>query len=328
MKKKVLITRRIPEAGIDILKKGDYDITLNEEDRVLSHGEILKLSRGCNGILCLLTDRVDDEILGNVTNLEGIANYAVGFDNIDIDAATMRGIPVSNTPGVLTDATADLTLSLIFTVARRIVEADSFVREGKWGGWGPTQFLGADVWGATLGIIGMGKIGKAVALRGKGLNMNIVYYSPGEDKEIEEEMGISRVDLKELLSISDFVTLHVPLNSETRHLIGNDELEMMKETAFLINTSRGPVVDEVALAFALKNNIIAGAGLDVYENEPEITPELMGLKNVVMLPHIGSATNTARAKMAVMAAENLVAMLEGGDIPNLVNPDYTKRKKG
>ncbi len=323
---KVFVTRTIPDAGLEILKN-NFDVTVNSEDRPITMDKLIDSASGSDGILCLLTDRIDDKTMDHIPNLKGIANYAVGFDNIDIDAATKRGIPVSNTPGVLTDATADLTIALIFAVARRIVEAETFLRDGTWSGWGPMQFLGADVSGETLGIIGMGKIGYAVAKRASGLGMKIVYYDTKRNEAAESELDAEMMTIPSLLSSADFVTLHIPLFEKTRHLIGKAEFEMMKQTAFLINTSRGPVVDEVALATALKEGEISGAGLDVYEFEPEVTEELLALKNVVLLPHIGSATTKTRSKMAVMAAENLVAMLKGGEIPNLVNPDYIKHKK-
>jgi len=322
----VFVTRIIPDIGLEILRD-NFNVSINPEDRPIARSKLIDLASDSDGILCLLTDRIDGEIMDLIPDLKGIANYAVGFDNIDIDDATRRGIPVSNTPGVLTDATAELAIALIFAAARRIVEADVFMRGGTWSGWGPMQFLGADIAGATLGVIGMGKIGYAVAKRAKGLGMRIVYFDTQRNEDAEKEFSAEMMTIPELLSSADFVTLHIPLFEKTRHLIGKAELEMMKPTAFLINTSRGPVVDEAALAKALKEKKIAGAGLDVYEFEPKVTKELLALKNVVLLPHIGSATTVTRGKMAVMAAENLVSMLKGGDIPNLVNPDYIKYKK-
>ncbi len=326
MKKKLLITREIPEAGITVLRER-YEVVVYEKETPLKKEALIKMASGCDGILTLLTDKIDAEIIEALPTLKGIANYAVGFDNIDINSATKRGIAVSNTPGVLTDATADLTIALIFAVARRVVEADQFTRTGKWKGWGPTQFLGADVRGATIGIVGLGKIGTAVANLAHGIGMKVVYFNRGENSDIESSLNAQQLPLEELLSTADFVTLHVPLTKETEHLMGEKEFKTMKETAYLINTSRGKVVDEGALVTALKENIIAGAGLDVYEEEPKINPGLLKLDNVVLLPHIASATTTARTKMAVMAAENLVAILEGENIPNLVNPDFRKNLK-
>jgi len=321
MTKKVLVTRKIPDNGLKILG-GRYELILNEHDRPMTSDEIAQRVAGIAGILCLLTDRIDEGIMASAPNLAGIANYAVGFDNIDIAAATRRGIPVTNTPGVLTEATAELTIALMFACARRIPEAQQLARSGAWKGWGPMQFLGADIAGATLGVVGMGKIGRAVARRGYGLGMRIVYYEEAPLAPASLGFEGRHVTLPELLSTSDFITLHVPLTERTRRLIGSRELASMKPTAYLINTSRGQVIDEGALADALARGVIAGAGLDVYEQEPTINPGLLALDNCVLLPHIGSATTTTRRKMAETAAECLVAMIEGTTIPNLVNPQY------
>jgi glyoxylate reductase len=276
--------------------------------------------------LCLLTDTIDEKFFDARPNIRAVANYAVGFNNIDVQAATNRGIPVSNTPGVLTDATADLAFALIFSVARRIVQADGHLRSGNWGGWGPMQFLGSGVWGAVLGVVGMGNIGRAVARRGAGLNMTVCYTDDFVPEGVDFGFPARKLPLEELLETADFISLHVPLTPDTRHLIGKPELSRMKRTAYLINTSRGPVIDETALADALKQGDIAGAGLDVFEHEPRVTNALLTLPNTVLLPHIGSATEKARTDMAVMAAKNLIAMLEGDEIPNLVNHDYVKHR--
>jgi glyoxylate reductase len=323
--KTVLVTRAVPQAGIDLLSER-YRVILNEHDRPLTDVELLELSRECDGLLCLLTDTIDGDFFDKRPNIRAVANYAVGFNNIDTTAATERGIPVSNTPGVLTDATADLTFALIFSVARRIVCADTHLRSGRWNGWGPMQFLGSGVWGATLGIVGMGNIGRAVALRGVGLSMPVCYTDESIPEDTDFGFPAARLSLDELLKTADFISLHVPLTPATRHLIGKPELSLMKKRAYLINTSRGPVIDEVALASALTNGDIAGAGLDVFEHEPKVTEELLALPNTVLLPHIGSATEQARTDMATMAARNLIAMLEGDEIPNLVNPDYVKNR--
>jgi glyoxylate reductase len=325
-RKKVFVTRKIPAPGLELLDE-TFDVTVFGEDRAISRSELLDAVPGRDGILCLLTDTIDGETMDAAPALSGIANYAVGYNNIDIDAATRRGIPVSNTPGVLTDATADLAISLLFACARRIVEADAFVRTGEWTGWGPMQFLGADIAGATLGIVGMGQIGSAVATRAHGLGMVVIYHDSQRNEEIEKLTAARHVALPELFTAADFISLHVPLTEETHHLVGDDEFKTMKQTAILINTSRGPVVDEEALCSALEKNDIAGAGLDVYEGEPRITPGLKELPTVVLLPHIGSATKRTREKMAVMAAENLVAMLTGKPIPNLVNPEYKNSRR-
>jgi glyoxylate reductase len=327
MKNKILVTRIIPDSGLQILDRR-YDLIINDHDYPMTAGQIVARVADVAGILCLLTDRIDGTVMEAAPGLLGIANYAAGTDNIDIAAATARGIPVSNTPGVLTDATAELAIALMFACARRIPEAERFVRSGAWQGWGPMQFLGADIAGATLGIVGMGKIGQAVGRRGHALGMQIVYHEEAPVNEAALGFAARRLALPELLSISDFVSLHVPLTEKTRRLIGTGELSMMKPTAYLINTSRGQVVDETALAGALKSGVIAGAGLDVYEQEPAIHPGLLRLESCVLLPHIGSATTSTRQRMAATAAANLVAMIEGTVIPNLVNPDYINHRSG
>jgi glyoxylate reductase len=325
-KERVLVTRLIPAAGIEALAKR-YDVVVHRRDRPMTQKEIISEIGNAVGVLCLLTDRIDGRVMDAAPGLVGIANYAVGFDNIDVAAATSRGIPVSNTPGVLTDATAELAVALIFACARRLGEAERHLRSGTWRGWGPMQYLGADIRGATLGIVGMGKIGRAVGKRGHGLGMRIVYFEEGPVDRSALGFPAEPVSLADLLSRADFVSLHVPLNEKTRHLIGDKELLAMKPTTFLINTSRGPVVDEAALADALGRGTIAGAGLDVYEEEPKVNRRLLTLDNCVLVPHIGSATTTARANMALMAATNLIAMIEGDEVPNLVNPDYVKNKR-
>ncbi len=317
----VFVTRMIPQPGIDILQKQCDRVDINPEDRVLSKEELIDGVKGRDGVLCLLTDTIDEDVFVAARGVRIFANHAVGFNNIDVKAATRHGIMVTNTPGVLTDATADLTWALILAVARRIVESDSYTRAGKYRGWGPLLLLGESVADATLGIVGAGRIGAAVAERSAGFKMNILYADTGRNEALEKKGKAKRVDLEELLKESDFVSLHVPLLPETTHLIGSRELGMMKKTAFLINTCRGPVVDEKALVEALKSGQIAGAGLDVYENEPLLEPGLTDLDNAVLLPHIGSATVKARTKMAVMAAENLIAGLKDERPPNLVNPD-------
>ncbi len=326
MPDKILITRQIPGEGLAVIE-GDYDLVVNEHDRPMTPDELLAGVKDAVGLLCLLTDRIDGVLMDAAPRLLGIANYAVGYDNIDIADATVRGIPVSNTPGVLTDATAELAVALIFACARRICEAERHLRTGLWNGWAPMQFLGTDIKGATLGIVGMGKIGQAVAVRGHGLGMRIAYCDETPIGERRLGLTAERVELGELLAGSDFVSLHVPLTEGTRHLIGKRELAMMKPTAFLINTSRGPVVDEAALAEALEKGVIRGAGLDVYEGEPKVHPGLLSIESCVLLPHIASATRSARTNMAIMAGTNLAAMIEDREIPNLINPDYTNNRR-
>ncbi len=322
----VFITRRIPEEGIRIVAE-HCEVEVSEYDGVLPREMLLEKVRGRDGILCLLTDTIDREVMEAAgPNLKVIANYAVGYNNIDVEEATRRGIMVTNTPGVLTETTADLAWALMMSVARRIVEADRFVRAGKFRGWEPMLFLGTDVFGATLGLVGFGRIGQAMARRALGFNMRVLYYDLVQAPfHVEKELRAEFRALPELLQEADFVSIHVPLTKETYHLIGEKELRLMKKEAYLINTARGPVVDEKALVRALKEGWIRGAALDVFEREPEIEPELLELDNVVLAPHIGSASYATRTKMAVMAAENLVRALQGEVPPNLVNPEVLQR---
>lgn len=318
MKPKVFVSRRIPQPGLDIVEK-ECEVKINPYDRVLTKGELIEGVKGIAGLLCLLTDTIDGEIMSVSTNLRIISNYAAGYNNIDVEEATKRKIMVTNTPGVLTDTTADLAWALLMSIARRIVESDKFTREGKFKGWAPMLFLGSDVHHSTLGIIGLGRIGQAIAKRARGFEMRILYTDViRAPKEVEDELGAKFVSLDELLSSSDSVTIHAPLLPETHHLIGEKELKKMKKTAYLINAARGPLVDEKALVQALQERWIAGAALDVYENEPDLAPGLSQLDNVVIVPHIGSASTATRERMATMAATNLVAGLKGEVPPNLV----------
>lgn len=322
----ILVTRQIPEAGLEILKKNFKNVIVNTKDRNLTYNELIKKVRGVDAILCLLNDRIDAKVIANMDKCKVISNYAVGFNNIDIEEATKRGIIVTNTPGVLTDATADLTWALILAVTRRIVEADRFVRKGKFKGWAPMLLLGSELAGKTLGIIGAGRIGTAVGLRAKGFKMKVLYFNPNKNETLEEGVGAKKVSLETLLKNSDIVTIHVPLNPKTKHLIGAKELKLMKKGAYLINTSRGEVVDEKALIKALKTGKLAGAGLDVFEHEPFVPKELIELDNVVLTPHIGSATVEARTKMAIVAAENIVKVLSGKIPANVVNPEVLSKR--
>ena len=322
---KIFVTRRIPEPGLKLLEK-HHQVEVNRYDRVLTKEEIIKGLKGKDGLLCLLTDPIDADVINSEPKLKMIASYAVGYNNIDIKAATKRGIPVSNTPGVLTDATSDMAWALLFSVARRIVEADKFTRAGKFKGWGPMLMHGQDVTNRTLGVVGAGRIGTAFALKSKGFNMNVLYVDEKKNETLEKEVNAKKVTFDELLKKSDFISLHVPLIPSTHHLIGEKELKMMKKNAVLINTSRGPVVDEQALVFALKEKQIFGAGLDVYEHEPEMTEELKKLDNVVLQPHSASATIESRTKMAIMAAENMVAGLKGEIPTNCVNKEVFKER--
>lgn len=324
---KVYVTMRIPQAGLDMLAE-HFDVEVNPEDRLLTQKELIEAVKDADALVSLLSDTISSEVMDAAPRLKAIHNYAVGFNNIDIAAATQRGICVTNTPGVLTDATADLAFALILATARRVVEADKFMRAGKFTGWKPMLFLGTDVHHKTLGIIGFGRIGQAVAERAAGFKMRVLYTGRHrQPEEVEKRCRAEFVSMETLLAESDFISLHVPLTPETRHLIGEPQFNMMKKTAILINTARGPVVDEKALVRALKSGRIAGAGLDVYEQEPEFEPELAEMDNVVMLPHIGTAAVETRTKMSVMVAEDAIAVLKGERPAHLVNPEVWERRK-
>lgn len=322
MRPTIFVTQRIPEPALELLRAvGDVDVN-PDPDRVLSRDELIEAVRTHDYLLCLLTNKIDAGVMDANPNLKVIANFAVGFDNIDVAAATARKIPVTNTPGVLTETTADFAWALLMAVARRVVEGDQFMRAGKYKAWGPMLLLGSDVYGKTLGVVGFGRIGRAVARRALGFAMRVLYAdATPADAATEQELRATRVDLDTLLRESDFVTLHTPLLPETYHLINAETLAKMKPTAYLINTARGPVVDEKALVAALKTGQIAGAALDVYEHEPACEPELLTMPNVVLAPHIASASLETRTKMACMAAENLIAVVKGERPANLVNPE-------
>ena len=318
---KVLVTGNLPDDIVSSIQ-AHHDVQIHTEDRPMDRSAILSSVGGVQGLLCMITDQVDRELLDKAPDLKIVANFGVGFNNIDVAVATERGIMVTNTPGVLTDATADLTLALILAVGRRVVESDHYTRAGKFQYWAPFYFLGHEISGKTLGIVGMGRIGEAVAKRAAGFNMPVLYHNRQRlDPKQEERLGANYATLDILLKESDFVSVHVPLTDRTQHLISTRELALMKTSAFLINTARGPVVDERALLTALQSGAVAGAGLDVYENEPLITSGLKDLPNVILLPHVGSATVETRRRMAAMAVENLMAGLEGRMPPNCLNPD-------
>jgi lactate dehydrogenase-like 2-hydroxyacid dehydrogenase len=316
MRKRVYVTRSLPGPVYERLRK--YSVEINEEDRPPSEDELIEKIRNKHGIISLLTDPISRRVIDAARNLKIIANYAVGYDNIDVEYATRKGIMVTNTPGVLTDATAELAWALLFAVSRRIVEADSFTREGKFKGWSPTLLLGTEISGKTIGIVGAGRIGTAFGLKSKGFNVNLLYFDNRENQVLEKEVNAKRVCLNKLLKESDFISLHLPLTPETYHIIGKKEIKMMKKSTYLINTSRGPIIDENALMEGLESGEIKGAGLDVYEKEPLIPERMKRFPNIVLLPHIGSATEEARVKMALLAVENLVKGLEGETPPNLV----------
>lgn len=310
----VVITRPIPEAGVDLLRHR-YQVKMNLQDRVLRPEELVRFARGAQALLIQLTDRIDGKILDGIgRQLKVVANYAVGFDNLDLAAAKKRQVVVTNTPVVSTEAVAEHAFMLLLAVARRLVEADKFVRAGKYHLWELDLFLGQELRGKTLGILGLGHIGSRVAEIGAlGYQMKVLYYDPAHpnDRDLRQRLGAEPATIRKLLTNSDYLSLHVPLTPKTRHLIGRIELQSMKKTAILINTARGPVVDEKALIAALKNGIIWGAGLDVYEFEPKISKELMRLPNVILTPHIASSTHEARDAMARLAAKNIIAVLEG-----------------
>ncbi len=319
MKPKVYVTRRVPDLGLDMVLK-TCEAEVWEGELPVPRDLLLEKVRDINGLYCLLTDRVDEALLDAAPNLRVVSNYAVGYNNIAVDVCTARGIPVGNTPGVLTDTTADFAFALLMAAARRIVEGARYVANGKWRTWGPKLLRGVDVYGGTLGIVGFGRIGQAVARRARGFDMRVLYYDPyaeGLDPDVADA-----VDLEMLLSQSDFVSIHVPLSDETHHLIGEAELAQMKSTAVLVNTARGPVVDPDALLRALQTQVIAAAALDVTEPEP-LPPDhpLVSLPNCIVCPHIASASIATRNKMAVIAAENLLAGLEGRHLPHCVNPE-------
>ncbi|MGB3939714.1 MAG: D-glycerate dehydrogenase [Candidatus Cloacimonas acidaminovorans] len=317
MKPILFLTRRIPEPAIKRLEE-KFTLKINPYNRALTHQELIEGVKDAEALICLLTDNIDKEVISAAPKLKVISSYAVGYNNIEVEYATQRGIAVCNTPGVLTETTADLTWALILATCRRISESERFLRKGNFKGWEPMLMLGLDVYGKTLGIIGMGRIGQAVAKRATGFAMRIIYYN---DVPVSNTLPFetTETDLQTLLKEADIITLHLPLTKETFHLIGKEEFALMKENAVLINTSRGAVIDEKELIKALSEKRIFSAGLDVYENEPDIPQELLALENVVLLPHIGSASIETRTKMALLAAENAIAVMEGRKPPAQVN---------
>ncbi len=321
MKPRVLITREVPEAALAVVRDG-CELQYNSSDRQLAPGELVQAMADKDGLLCVVTDRVDDAVLAASSTLKVVSTVAVGYDNIDVATATARGVAVANTPGVLTESSADLAWGLLFSIARRITEGDRYIRAGKWRDWKLMLMAGHDIYGQTLGLVGMGRIGQAVARRARGCGMRILYHNRQRvEASVEAALGATWVPLPALLEQADFVSLHVPLAPETTRFIGEAELRQMKPTAYLINTARGPVVDEQAVIRALQEGWIAGAALDVFEQEPEVPLALRDLENVVLVPHIGSASVATRTRMAVMAAENLVAVLRGERPQHVVNPE-------
>lgn len=321
----ILVTQKVPHPAYPPLEAiGDVEANM-KEGAIWPHEELLRRGPGHDYIYCLLTDTIDAKFLeacaAGTPRLKMVATMAVGFNNIDVEAATRLGIAISNTPGVLSDTTADLAFALLMATARRLPEAERYLRAGKYTGWAPLLFCGAEVHGSTLGLIGAGRIGKIVAKRARGFDMKVIYYNTHRMSSEEEAMyDLTYMPMEHVLRESDFVSIHTPYMPSTHHLFGERELKMMKPTAILINTARGPIVDEKALVQALQDGTIAGAGLDVFEQEPAVEPELLTMENVVLLPHIASGSLKTRTRMATMASENIVAHAKGEQPPNLVNP--------
>ncbi len=320
---RVLLMHPILDPGPSILAEA-VEVVSYPPDGPLDEASIRQAAEGCVGIVSQLMDPIRETVL-STPGLKCVSNVAVGFDNIDVGAATTHKVMVTNTPGVLDDSTADFAFTLLMATARRVVEADNFTRSGRFRGWAIDMMLGHDVFGATLGLVGIGRIGRGVARRAKGFNMRVLYFDPQRlPREAEEQLGATAVDLGRLIAESDFISIHVPLTQETHHLMSTQQFNAMKRTAILINTSRGPVVDEAALVEALTGRKLAGAGLDVYEREPAVHPGLIALPNVVLAPHIASATVQTRSEMSAMAARNMATAVRGGRPPNLVNPEVKR----
>lgn len=324
MKQKVFISGKIPTVAYEMLSK-EFDVTMHDDLRLLTKEEIIDGVKNSDALLSLLSDNIDADIIAAAPNLKIIANYGAGFNNIDLKAASARKIPVTNTPAVSTDATAELTFGLLLAIARRIVEGDKVTRSGNFTGWAPLYYLGTEVTGKTLGVIGMGNIGRAVAKRAKGFDMRVIYYDKiRQSAEVENALGIEYMSTEEVIKNADFLTLHANYSPELHHLIGEKELAMMKPSAYLISAARGQMVDEKALLKALQNKIIKGAALDVYEFEPAITPGLEKLDNIILCPHLGNATVETRDAMAKIAAQNIISVLNGQKPQTCVNQDIYK----
>ncbi len=308
---KVLITQKIPSVAEELLTEQGFDVTVYKKNKPISTKELIKLGKNSDGLLTLLSDKIDSLVIDKLPKLKIIANYAVGFNNIDVQYAYSKGIIVTNTPDILTDATADVAMGLILACSRRFCEADKFMREGKFTGWKPDLFLGPGIKNKTLGIIGAGRIGQATAFRAKAFGMKIIYFSRNKKLNFEKEIGAKKVSLSKLMTTADVISVHVPLTPDTFHLLDKDKLDLMKPDAIIVNTARGEVIDEKYLIKLLRGKRIFAAGFDVYENEPVVNKSLFGLKNVVLLPHVGSATIETRNKMAELAAKNIIKVLKG-----------------
>lgn len=319
---KIYVTRKIPELGIKKMEEKGYEVDINPDDRVLSKEELVSAlqKKPYDAVLCLLTDNIDDDVFKAAPEAKIFANYAVGYNNIDMEAAEKNGKMISNTPGVLTETVAEYSFSLILSIAHRVAEADKFTKAGKYEGWSPTLLLGTDVSGKVLGVVGLGRIGSMVAHHAnKGFGMKVLYYDINRNMDFEKEYGAEfRDNVDDIMKEADFVSIHVPLIDSTIHLINKERLEMMKESAYLVNTSRGPVIDEKALVEHLRAKKIKGAALDVFEDEPKLAEGLAELDNVILTPHIASGTEETRSKMSEMAADNIIAVMEGEIPPNLV----------
>jgi glyoxylate reductase len=323
MSQNVFITRRVPQVGIKLLQDAGFKVEVYESDLPIERSVLLERLRNGNyqALLTTLTDKVNDELLDAAPDLKIVANFAVGYDNIDVPACTKRQVAASNTPGVLSEATADQAFALILAVARRVVEGHTLIANNEWLGWAPTQLLGQDLMNRILGIIGMGRIGQEVAKRAKGFDMKVVYFNRSRNQEAEDRLGARYVDLATLLKESDVISVHCPYSKETHHLIGEKELRQMKPNAILVNTARGPIVHEAALVKALQEKWLWGAGLDVFEFEPKVTDELKTMPNVTLAPHLGSATEGTRDAMITLAAQAIIAVLNGKTVHHLLNLD-------
>jgi len=326
---KIFVTRKIPGTALDKLKSSGHEVNISDLDRPLTTEELLEKGKGVDALLVLLTDKIDGKVIDALgPQLKIVSNYAVGFDNINVEEATQRGVVVANTPSdEVNEAVAEHAWALMLALARRIVEADEATRRGAYKGWEPDIFLGVNMIGKTLGIVGLGRIGSMVARRAIGYKMNVIYNKREPDEKLEKELGVQFVGLDDLLSRSDFVTLHVPLTDETHHMVNKVTLAKMKKGAFLVNTARGPVVDEHDLVDALREGHLGGAALDVYDNEPNIDPELIGMENVILTPHIASATWEAREKMGQQAVDAILAVLAGQKPNNIVNEEVWENRR-
>lgn len=308
---KIFITRNIPESGINLLKKNGFEVSIYKKDNPIPYKELIRQVKNCDALISLLSDRIDKDVIDNMKKCKVIANYAVGFNNIDVEYAKSKGIIVTNTPDVLTDSTADLAMALVLACARKLPEAEKFVRDKKFVGWKPKLFLGIELRNKYFGILGAGRIGSAVAERAHAFGCKIIYYSNSHNKYLDEKLNAKKLSLNSVLKKADILSLHLPLNKKTNKLLNSSNLHFLKESSIFINTARGEIVDERVLIKMLKENKLFAAGFDVYDDEPNLKKEFFGLKNVILLPHIGSGTIEARDKMSVLAAKNIIAVLKG-----------------